>query len=144
MFPRLQLIEATSVPETASRSPAIMSAVAVAAFLKRLGPGGSRTTRRVAAGATVCTISVSPISSSPACQGAAAPARVVTIWIRAAGSPNMLLSAFRSWRISVPAGPCEVLGDVAGARIVTVSPRPSIPLSSKGWMPYATRNWCGL
>gem|GEM_PF-5414693 len=32
------------------------------------------------------------------------------------------------------------LGGGAGSRTVTVSPRPSIPLSSKGWMPYATRN----
>ena len=30
------------------------------------------------------------------------------------------------------------------ATSVTVSPRPSIPRSSNGWMPYATRNCCGV
>ena len=33
--------------------------------------------------------------------------------------------------------------DGATATTVTVSPRPSIPLSSKGWMPYSTRNRAG-
>ena len=34
-------------------------------------------------------------------------------------------------------------GGGATATTVTVSPRPSIPLSSKGWMPYSTRNRAG-
>jgi hypothetical protein len=76
----------------------------------------------------------------------------------------MLSNAFRSLRMSVVTGlapgggAAAALEDCAagtlgagaakwgsegGARTVTVSPRPSIPLSSKGWMPYATRNWCG-
>ena len=40
--------------------------------------------------------------------------------------------------------PAEALVGAAGTRSVTVSPRPSIPLSSKGWMPYAARNWYGV
>ena len=34
-------------------------------------------------------------------------------------------------------------GGGTGATTVTVSPRPSIPLSSNGWMPYASRYCCG-
>jgi len=34
-------------------------------------------------------------------------------------------------------------GGGATARTVTVLPRPSIPLSSKGWMSYSTRNRAG-
>ena len=132
------------MPETASRNAASMSAVAFAALSRTLE--GSRTTRRVAAGATVCTISKSETSSGVACHGEAAPARAVTTWIRAAGSPNSLSKASRSWRISVAAGgsllPGDVLGDGTGETTVTVSPRPSIPRSSKGWTPYATRYWC--
>ena len=101
--PRLQPIEATSVPETASRNPAIMSAVAVAALSRKLA--GSRTTRMVAAGATACTISMSWASSADACHGDPAPARVVTTWIGAAGSRNMLSNAARSWRMSPTPGP---------------------------------------
>jgi hypothetical protein len=81
---------------------------------------------------------------------------VVTTRISAAGSPKMLSNAFRSWRISVLAeGACPGDGvtpgggvtgaaeDEAGSRTVTVSPRPSVPLLSRGWMPYATWNTCG-
>jgi len=101
--PRLKLIETTSVPETASRNPAIMSAVAVAALSRK--SEGIRTTRRVAAGATACTVSTSWISSLVACHGEAEPARVVTTSSRAAGSLNMLSNAFRAWRISAEFGP---------------------------------------
>ena len=52
---------------------------------------------------------------------------MVTTWIRAAGSRNMLSNASRSWRISVPPWPAGALGDGAAATTVTVSPRPSIP-----------------
>ena len=113
------------MPETASRNAAIMSAVAVAALSMTLA--GIRTTRRAAAGATMCTISRSSTSSMDACPGEAAPARAVTIWIRAAGSPNMRSNAARSWRIPVSSGPAGACGDGAATRIVTVLPRPSIP-----------------
>ena len=154
--PRLKLITATSVPETASRSPASRSAVAFAALARVLA--GSRTTRREAAGATTCTISMSWTSSPDACQGKDAPARLVTAWIFGAGSRNSLSNAARSCRMSVAVGTAPgggapapgggplkagVPGDWRGASTVTVSPRPSIPRSSKGWMPYAVRNRYG-
>ena len=138
------LITATSVSETASRNPASSPAVAFAALSRALE--GNRTTRRAAAGATVCTISVSWTSSSAACHGEPAPASVVTTWIRAAGSRNVPSKAVRSWRISLagvtPGGGAavELLAGApragATARTVTVSPRPSIPLSGEGWMPF--------
>ena len=52
-----------------------------------------------------------------------------------------LLTAIGGRVVLAPAGGLAgALEDGAGARIVTVSPRPSIPLSSRGWMPYAIRN----
>lgn len=133
--PRLQLIAATSVPETARRSPASMSAVAFAALSRTVA--GISTTRMTAAGATACTISVSSASSMVARQGEAEPTRLATTWRRAAGRRNVLSNLARSWRMSV-APVAEVPGPGTGSKTVTVSPRPT--LSSKGWMPYATRN----
>ena len=93
----------------------------------------------VASGATACTISVSPTSSPLASHGETEPAMAVRTWIRAAGSPNRLSKSARSWRMSVTVG-----GDAGVAAAystsTTVWPRPSIPASSSGWMPYATRN----
>ena len=100
------------MPETASRNAAIMSAVAFAALSRTLA--GSKTTRRVAAGATVCTTWRSWTSSADACQGEAEPARVVTTWIRAAGSRNMRSNAAMSLRMSVVNGPAPG-GGAAGA-----------------------------
>ena len=100
---------------------------------------GISTTRSVAPGATACTCSRSPASSPVASHGEAEPPRLVTTSIRAAGSRNVRSKLARSRRISV--GPA--FGGGTGATTVTVSPRPSIPLSSNGWMPYATRYCCG-
>ena len=90
------------MPETASRNPAIRPAAASLALFWTLT--GIRTTRRVAAGATMCSSSRSPTAPSDAFQGEAESARLVTTWIRAAGSPNRLSNFARSWRISVTSG----------------------------------------
>ena len=114
-----------------------MSAVPFAALCRT--EEGISTTRSVAPGATACTCSRSPASSPVASHGEAEPPRLVTTSIRAAGSRNVLSKLAKSRRISV--GPA--FGGGTGATTVTVSPRPSIPLSNNGWMPYATRYCCG-
>jgi hypothetical protein len=88
----------------------------------------------VTSGATTCTISVSSTSSPPASHGEAdEPARVVMTWIRA-GQAEPAVEV------------CQVLADVGDRRglrrlrsassgSTTVTPRPSIPRSSSGWMP---------
>ena len=114
-----------------------MSAVPFAALWPQ--EEGISTTRSVAPGATACTCSRSPASSPVASHGEAEPPRLVTTSIRAAGSRNVRSKLAKSRRISV--GPA--FGGGTGATTVTVSPRPSIPLSSNGWMPYATRYCCG-
>ena len=104
--------------------------------------GSTRISRMVASGATACTSSVSSTSSTPASHGEAdEPAKAVMTWIRAGGSPNRLSKSARSCRMSVTAcrrpetgwgraGPVS-----ASSGSATVTPRPSIPRSSSGWMP---------
>jgi hypothetical protein len=86
----------------------------------------------VAAGATVCTISVSRTSSPLASQGEAEGASVVTERRCAEGRWNNSSNSARSARMSlVGSGNCGS----ASSGSTTVSPRPSMPRASRGATP---------
>ena len=137
----MPLCEITSPWRAAIRTAVAHAAANLAGVLT--SAGATRISRMVASGATACTSSVSSTSSTLASHGEAdEPARVVRMtWIRAGGSPNRLSKSARSCRMSVTdcrrpetgwgrAGPVS-----ASSGSTTVTPRPSIPRSSSGWMP---------
>jgi hypothetical protein len=91
-----------------------------------------------APGATAWTISVSKTSSPLASHGDADGARLDTTRIRAAGRWNNVSNSARSRRMSlVGSGNCGS----ASSGSTTVSPRPVVPCSSSGKMPYAASSW---
>ena len=69
-----------------------------------------------------------------------APAKRVMTCSLAGGRPKRPSNRARSARTSVTPG---VLAVETNSGITIVSPRPSIPWSSSGAMPYAVRNWRG-
>ena len=143
-------LNSTTPPWVRPSRKAATAAALTAAVLPVYGDG-IRTSRMAASGASACTISVSSASSVDASQGDAACARVFTTCTRAAGRPNLLSNSARSCRMSLEAGtwppvaaPDAPVACGGNSSSTMVCPRPVIPRSSSGWMPYATRSCRGV
>ena len=131
----MPLWEITSAERAAIRTYVANVAASFAGVLT--SAGSTRISRMVASGATACTSSVSSTSSRLASHGEAdGPAKVVRMtWIRAGGRPNRRSKSATSCRMSVAPGKACAGPVSACSGSATVTPRPSIPRSSSGWMP---------